>query len=170
MKRDRRPIQHIYVDTFYFQSFLLAKTELEISAKDEFNSVWSKSGKHNGFKLVIPFVVIGEAINNLKKKNAYQREEVLINLGLAKIMTDDHIDFKPATHDVLDLAKRIREKDDRIDPTDLMIVAQSLCDPESLLLLTNDEKIITSSGITEVNTECCDQGWRKKLKIKDTFS
>jgi len=163
-------LQHIYVDTFYLQSYLLAKTDEEIYAKEQFNSAWSKAIRHDEIFLVIPFIVIGEAINNLKRRNLYSRDEVNINHSFANIMTNKHIDLKPAEFEVVDLVKRIRDNDDRLDSTDLMIVAQALCDPKSFLLLTNDPKLIDSSGINEVNRECSEEGWRNKLKIKDRYS
>jgi len=159
----------IYVDSYYFQSYLLAKNDEEIYARDQFNSAWSKSTKHPEYSLIIPFIVVGEAINNLKKSNPDRRDEENIKSSLMGIMKNKYVDIQPAGFEVIEFAKRIHDKDDRIDTTDLMIIAQSFCDQNSFLLLTNDTKILESNGISEINAECCDDGWREKLKIKERF-
>jgi len=59
--------QHIYVDTQYVYAYVSgSKGEDELYAKGEFIRVISN--KNPNIRTKIPFVVLGETINNIKRK------------------------------------------------------------------------------------------------------
>ncbi len=74
-------IQNLYIDTCFFQGYLWGKPDEKENAKGIFNRIKSNVRRNPDFNVKIPFIVVGELINNLIRKNVEQRvrEEIMYN-------------------------------------------------------------------------------------------
>ena len=72
-------IQNVYIDTCFFQSYLWKERDEKESAKDVLSQIKSSVNKNSDINVKIPFIVVGELINNLIRENVEQgnREEPL---------------------------------------------------------------------------------------------
>lgn len=159
--------QHIYIDTFYLQSFLNGNNDLERHAKKEFRKAKQLTEKSGEIFLKIPFIAVAEMINNLniKVNEKRQKERIVSNL-IDLLDQNEKIDLVPAKCESFKKAVEIKNQDNRLDDTDILIIAQALCDPYSSHLLINDSNILESRVIDEVNTNMHRDGNRnRKLRI-----
>jgi hypothetical protein len=62
---------------------------------------------------------------------------------------EEFIGLMPINREAIDISLKIVEYENRIDPTDSLLVAQAAADPHSEYLLTFDDKILQSEGIRD---------------------
>ena len=63
---------------------------------------------------------------------------------------------------------KLQKMDCQLDPTDALIIAQILADPDSKFFFTHDQKILYNTAITTYEARLRDLGERSTvLKIKD---
>ncbi len=159
--------QHIYIDTFYLQAFLNGQSDLERYAKEEFRNAKQLTERNREIFLKIPFIVVAEMINNLniKVNEKRQKERIVSNL-IDLLDQNEKIDLVPAKCESFKKAVEIKNQDNRLDDTDILITAQALCDPYSSHLLINDSNILEYRVIDEVNKNMHRDGDRnRKLRI-----
>ncbi|MEA1994024.1 MAG: hypothetical protein U9N35_06505 [Euryarchaeota archaeon] len=165
-------LQNIYIDTFYIEAYLIGnkigQSDTQKEAKDLFQKI-SKTITNPNIKVVIPFIVLGELINNINREISGDVNKNKIFFKFWKLINRlIKADFSPPRGNFIPIAKRVMEKDDKIEPADLHIVAQALEDPNSSFLLTTDSKIIESYGIKSLEKEMRDSNERKqKLQRKE---
>lgn len=74
----------------------------------------------------------------------------------------------PANKDTFAIMEAIRKKDERLDGTDIMILAHVLGDPDAKFFLTPDRKMVSNRAIEEYEKELrCNRRRKEKLKITD---
>lgn len=166
-------IQDIYVDTCYFEGYLWGQDDERENASSLFGKLASTVKKHPNIKIKIPFIVVGELINNLVRDgfNTSQRGDILHNF-FEKVF-DLQADIIPPPSDCYHHAKYFIKYDSRLienSPTDCFIALCALCDPDSAHLLTNDRGVLESSSLRKIETEMRENGERKReLKFSQEF-
>jgi uncharacterized protein YejL (UPF0352 family) len=75
-------IQNVYIDTCFFQGYLWGKKDEEENASDMFSKIETSVRQNPNINVKIPFIVVGELINNLIRENVEQgnREEIMYKL------------------------------------------------------------------------------------------
>jgi predicted nucleic acid-binding protein len=81
-------------------------------------------------------------------------------------MKDENVDFIPNKNESLKLAVELKDRDNNLDVTDLLIVSQALIDKYSTILLTNDGRLIDSPEIDRMKKR---EDRLRKLKISDSL-
>jgi len=173
-KKGKEPShQCVYLDTDHIQDFLWGKPD-EIRAANQIFQKLRNSIKNPDIKVRIPFVVVGELINNLvrdKKDNLISKDDM--DSILHKFLTlqnELNADLTPPGKCVYFAACELIKKDDRVAGSDALIVCQALCDPYSSHLLTTDTDILYSTAIQELEKDMRKQGKRKlTLRIASEF-
>ena len=162
---EERNNQHIYVDTSHLQAYLWGDRD-EVVYKDAFKKAIHMSEQNPEIFIKIPFVVVGEMINNLKRKDKREVKEDAISNFLDLLGHYERVDIIPANFNSFRMAVKIKNESNRLDDTDILITSQALCDPYSSHLLTNDSELIESIMIDKINTKMKNNGDRfRKLKI-----
>lgn len=171
-KKKENNLQNIYIDTFYIEAYVIGdkigQRDTQKEATDLFQKI-SKTITNPNIKVVIPFIVLGELINNINREISDDMNKTQVFFKFWELINKlIKADFSPPRCNCIPIAKRVMVKDDQIEPTDLHIVAQALEDPYSSFLLTTDSKIIESYGIKNLEKEMRDNNERKqKLQRKE---
>ena len=91
---------------------------------------------------------------------------------LASIMESHGIKSRclvpPINASVFSIMNKLRQVDEMLDPTDIMIVSHALADRDSKFFLTTDSKLLGNYKIAELERGLHEDGEREtKLKIQD---
>jgi predicted nucleic acid-binding protein len=164
-------IQNVYIDTCFFQGYLWGKTDEKKNAKDIFYRIKSYVGPD--FNVKIPFIVIGELINNLIRKNFKQEDREEIMYEFFELQKDLKADIIPPNKCCYDIAKSLTAQDSYFAenaPTDAFIVSYALCDPDSSHLLTTDSRLLESESLKKIEKGMrTDNKRNRQLKITEEF-
>jgi predicted nucleic acid-binding protein len=98
-------IQNIYIDTHFFQSYLWKKGDEKENAKDILFQI--KSNRNPDIKVKIPFIVVGELINNLKREIPGQDRKAEIMREFFELLDDLKADIIPPNKCSYDKAKSL---------------------------------------------------------------
>ena len=98
-------IQNIYIDTHFFQSYLWKKGDEKENAKDILFQI--KSNRNPDIKVKIPFIVVGELINNLKREIPDQDRKAEIMRVFFELLDDLKADIIPPNKCSYDKAKSL---------------------------------------------------------------
>jgi len=159
--------QHIYIDTVYLIHYLMGNGDEVSRARKQVKRAKQMVERNSDIHVKIPFVATGEFINEICYNNMAQTEKSAIIAKFFDLFRDTNIDFIPAKAGAFRLAAQIKDRDNRLDDTDILIVAQALCDIHSTCLLTNDPKLIGSRTIEQAGEEI--EGRMRDLKISETI-
>jgi hypothetical protein len=166
-------LQDIYVDTCYFEGYLWGRKDERENAKSLFAKLASTVRRHPEIKIKVPFIVVGELINNLVRDgfDALRREDISHNF-FEKVFELD-ADIIPPPSDCYYRAKYFIKHDPRLiknSPTDCFIALCALCDPDSAHLLTDDKSMLESSSLKKIEKEMRENGERnRELKFSQEF-
>jgi hypothetical protein len=169
--------KRIYLDTSYLIPII--KKRVTDKSNDE-SSIVERSmyrAKDN-YKIIIPQIVVGELFAKIPElmKNltdeAHQLKVAKVVSSLIGVFEDytgeEFIGLIPINREAIDMSLKIIEYEDRIDFTDILLVAQAAVDPQSEYLLTFEGKILESTGIRTFINKLVDDGVRSlELKIQD---
>jgi hypothetical protein len=158
--------QHIYIDTSYIQSYLMPIGDEERYRKEQVRRAVEKTKKNKEIFIKFPLIVAGELINNLSKERMDLEDKQEVIGKFFKVL-NNKIDLIPARTNSLKLAADIKNKDHLLGDTDLLIVAQAICDINSTHLLIKDKDIIESREIDEAERNIEER--QRKLKISDSI-
>lgn len=164
---------HVYIDTQYLHAYLFPtksnkRSDVEYIAKTQVTEVLYNN--NSLLFLKIPFIVVGEFINNIHKRSLSENDKADITRQFLNLMGEPKVDFVPPTMECFQLSKDLNDGDRNLQGTDTLIVAHALCDPLSSHLLTKDGPIITSTLIQDIIKKDIDDGIRKQhLKITPEF-
>ncbi len=79
-------------------------------------------------------------------------------------------DIQPPSQQALEIIPECFRVDDRLGPTDAVILAQALCDMNSVYLFTFDGVLTNSLSLLELEKELRSNGKRRrKLRIRHSF-
>jgi predicted nucleic acid-binding protein len=113
--------QIVYIDTSILISPIFDKKDKRKSANNILNKLAYNS---KNYEISIPHIVVGEAINAILLKSEQDFNNNLqwfINM-LHKL----NAELKPLEDRIADIALKLREKDNRIDFCDLIIIAHAI--------------------------------------------
>jgi predicted nucleic acid-binding protein len=158
--------QHIYIDTYYIQSYLLGHGDAEDYAKDQVRLARDRARKNGDIFIKIPFLVAVELMNNVCRNGFNDTDKERFTSGFIDFMKDENVDFIPNKNESLKLAVELKDRDNNLDVTDLLIVSQALIDKYSTILLTNDGRLIDSPEIDRMKKR---EDRLRKLKISDSL-
>ena len=167
-------IQNIYIDTYYFQGYLWGKKDEKENTNDIFSKIESNVRRNPDFNVKIPFIVVGELINNLvREKNFEQEERSEIMYKFFELQKDLKADIIPPNKCCHEIAKLLINQDQYLiehAPTDTFIVSSALCDPDSSHLLTEDTLVLMSNSLRQIEKEMREEGKRnRELKRTGEF-
>jgi len=80
--------------------------------------------------------------------------------SLEKLLNKEFSGLLPIKYKGIDILQRIKEYENRLEPTDIVIIAQAASDPCSDALLTLDRKITESKGLRKFIKELMNDGER----------
>lgn len=119
-------ISHAYIDTYY-----ILEVVFEGEEKSHAKNLLYKLGHSGSFKILIPQIVLGEAVSKIFAK--YDRKDVLDKalIRLAKIIRDVKINVNtclvpPVSHGVFKIMQDLANRDGQLGRTDIMIVSHAL--------------------------------------------
>jgi len=146
-------IQNIYIDTYYFQGYLWdEKKDRRDDAIAQISKIKYDVRRH-GINVKIPFIIVGELMNNLVKTGfeRTKREEIMSDfLGLKDKLKADII---PPNKHFYAKAKLLCSCDPYLiehAPTDCFIALCALCDPYSTYLVIHDTLIVESRSLRDI--------------------
>lgn len=160
-------IQSVYLDSQFLYAYVSGSTkDNEKTIADEVRAVIHN--RNTGIQIVIPFVVIGEAVNKIKMKlNPDCQEKAFQNLSL--ILDENRVDTKPPIIAVFSMALELMNKDRELKGTDALIRSQALCDKTATHLLSGDTVLLNSQVINQKCKEWRTEEGYRNLIIRDSF-
>ena len=166
--------QTIYLDTSYFQGYLWGTTDEKENANTILNKLESTIRRHSSaIKVKIPFIIIGELINNLVRDIFSTADKESIMHKFFEKISDIRADIIPQPSNCCYIITYLSKEDVRLienSPTDCLIASCAICDPYSTFLLTNDKDILEATSLREIETHLYEREYRKnRLKITDVF-
>ena len=159
--------QNIHIDTYYLEAFLMSRNEGEKEAKKEVQTALRRARTNGDIFIKFSFLVIAELINNLnnKVKDGKNRKEML--KGLFDLLKNSKIDVEPPKGDSLNIAASIKNSENDLNITDVLIVAHALCDHQSSILLMNDSDVLASKVINKMKNM---DGRSRPLQIRESIN
>ena len=174
MGNDESRKERVYLDTSYLYKLIEKRvTQKGDEVSQDVQDSIAQAKKY--YQIVIPQIVVGEFFAKFSKLIENQQNPIdSLNkfLGtLEEILGSNFNGLLPITRDAIIVLKDIMEYyDDRIDPTDMVIIAQAATDQFSKILLTLDTKILLSKGLRDFVEELQKNGKRTTpLEFKDTL-
>ena len=158
-------VSKAYLDTYY-----LLEVVMEGKAKADVKRLLSRISNPS-FKIFIPQIVLGEALAKLFSK--YDMQDLPSRLEkIARIILESNMDVEaclvPPKGDIFTIMKTIKERDQRLDNTDVLILSHALADADSKFFFTRDKEMLDNKVISEYEKELRDESLRNtKLKILD---
>ena len=158
-------VSRLYLDSYY----LLGVVFKEQDRADAERILYTASTR--SFEILIPQVVLGEAVSKILERMRDDHAQCMMD-GLVGAIEKYKIDVKrclvPASRDAFAIMEAVRRKDERLDGTDIMILAHALSDPDAKFFLTPDRKMANSRAIKEYEKELrLDKRRNEELKITD---
>lgn len=173
MKKMQTNIQNVYIDTCFFQSYLWKERDEKESAKDVLSQIKSSVNKNSDINVKIPFIVVGELINNLIREIPSQERRADIMYAFFEELEDLKADTIPPNKCCYAKAKSLIVQDDYFAEhalTDTFIVSCALCDPDSSHLLTTDSRLLESVLLKKIEKNMqADNERNRQLKITEEF-
>jgi len=166
-------IQNIYIDTCFFQGYLWGKEDEKENAKDILSKIKSNVKRNPDINVKIPFIVIGEMINNLIRENFELSNRAEIMYKFFVLLRDLKADIIPPNKCCYDIAKSLTAQDSYFAenaPTDAFMASCALCDPDSSHLLTADSRLLESELLKSIERDMRTANKRnRQLKITEEF-
>ena len=168
-------IQNIYIDTCFFQGYLWGKEDEKENANVILSKIKSNVRRNPEINVKIPFIVVGELINNLIRENfeLRDRDEDEIMYKFFVLLKDLKADIIPPNKCCYDIAKSLTAQDFYFAenaPTDAFMASCVLCDPDSSHLLTVDSRLLESELLKSIEKEMRTANKRnRQLKITEEF-
>ncbi len=168
-------IQNIYIDTCFFQGYLWGKEDEKENANVILSKIKSNVRRNPEINVRIPFIVVGELINNLIRENFELRDsdEDEIMYKFFVLLRNLEADIIPPNKCCYGIAKSLTAQDSYFAenaPTDAFMASCALCDPDSSHLLTVDSRLLESELLKSIEKEMRTANKRnRQLKITEEF-
>ena len=160
-------VSRAYLDSKY----LLALIRKEDGAREVENMLYKL--RDNAFDVFVPFIVLGEICGVVFRKSESDQDKRDEMVKLVNIMADNGIkweNMKPTKSDAFDIMVTLSNKDELLNPTDVMILSHVLSDPDSKFFFTTDSNMLENAVITDVEKDLRnDERRHTALKISDGF-
>ena len=135
------------VSRAYFDSYYLPEVVFEGKYKDEVERLLYATSR-GGFKAFVPQTVLGETVSKILERG--EHAPIMMD-KLARTIKKHGIDARrslpPAPKRAFAIMGELRKRDEHLDGTDIMILAQVLVDPDSKLFFTKDERMLYNAEI-----------------------
>ncbi len=119
-----------------------------------------------GFEVLVPQTVLGETVSKILARDGHEGMLDKLDRTLQKYGIDARRSLPPAPKGAFAIMEDLRKRDERLDATDTMILAQMMADPYSKFLFTKDTKMLYSKVIKEHEQKLRSRGLRnEKLQI-----
>ena len=156
------------VSRVYFDSHYLLEVVFEGKHKDEVERLLYATSR-GGFEVFVPQTVLGETVSKILTRG---KDAPRLLDRLARTLEKHGIDARrclpPAPKRAFAIMEELRKRDERLDATDTMILAQVMADPDSKFFFTLDVKMTRSQAVATHEKELRRDGLRnEKLKITD---
>jgi len=120
------------------------------------------------FEAFVPQTVLGETASKILAREGHQDMLDKLDRTLQKYGIDARRSLPPAPKGAFAIMEELRKIDERLDGTDIMILAQVLADPDSKFFFTKDEKMLYNAAIQKYEQRLRSENLRReKLKITD---
>ncbi|GEM_PF-2034317 len=164
-------LQHIYIDTCYFHAYLWGKHEEKTFSKKIMKKIENSIKKNSNIKVIIPFTIVGELLNNMYQDSFDTKKIEDYFYKFLNLIEKLRADLRPSkSNEFFNIATKIREKDNRIGNTDILILSHALCDPNSKYALFIDQDVLHSTVIRDMEEKMRQEGKRRqKLEITSEF-
>jgi len=166
-------MQAIYVDTCYFQGYLWGRRDDKENAEFILSKLESTVSRHPTITVKVPFIVVGELVNNLVRDGLDESKRNEITVKFFEKLQKLKADIIPPKPTCYNWAKILVTRDPRLvenAPTDCFIALCALCDPDSAYLLTNDAVVLESSSLKDIEKEMHENGERnREMKFSQEF-
>ncbi len=165
--------KRVYLDTSYLYEIVkkrFTQKSDDVSRVVE-QSIYNARGK---YQIVIPQIAVGEVFAKLPKLIENQREPInalsKLWMSIEELLGEDFNGLLPITYEGLAILKDIKDYDYRIEPTDIVIIAQAASDPQSEYLLTLDRYILSSKWLRNFVDELSEKRKREiSLKFQQSL-
>ena len=150
-----------------FDSHYVLEVVFEGKYKDDAERLLYATSR-GAFEVFVPQTVLGEIVSKILARDG--REGMLDKLDrtLQKYGIDARRSLAPAPKGAFAIMEELRKIDERLDGTDIMILAQVLADPDSKFFFTKDEKMLYNAAIQKYEQRLRSENLRReKLKITD---
>ena len=156
-------ISRVYIDTYY-----LLEIVLKGDNKHDADSILYKASK-GSFEIVVPQIVLGEAVSKILKRGKDARHLMDRLVGtIEKYGIDVDRCLVPVAKSAFEIMEEMRRRDQRLDGTDIAILAHALADPDAKFFLTIDTDMTANPAIERYEMELRNDGRRNvKLNITD---
>ena len=155
------------VSRVHFDSYYLLEVVFEGEYKEDAERLLYATSR-GGFEVFVPQTVLGETVSKILARDGHEGMLDRLDRTLQKYGIDARRSLPPAPKRAFAIMEELRKRDERLDATDTMILAQVLADPDSEFFFTLDEKISDNRAIEEYEKELRRDGLRnEKLKITD---
>lgn len=157
-------IPRAYIDSYYL-------LEVVFGGKNRYDAerILYKASK-GSFDVFVLQVVLGEVVSKILvgKKPARHAVCALVDT-IEKYNIDVRKRLVPVDKGAFAIMRELRDKDQRLEGTDIMILAHVLHDPDSKFFLTTDRKMINNQMIADYEEEMRRSKRRNtELKITDS--
>lgn len=156
-------ISRVYPDTYY-----LLEIVLKGHRKQDAEKILYKASK-GSFEIVVPQIVLGEAVSKILKrgKDARRLMDRLVDT-IEKYEIDAGACLAPVSKSAFEIMEEVRRRDQRLDGTDIAILAHALADPDAKVFLTIDTNMTANPAIDGYEVDLRNDGRRNvKLNVTD---
>ena len=156
-------ISRVHLDTYY-----LLEIVFKGDKKQDAEKILYKASK-GSFEIVVPQIVLGEAVSKILKrgKDARRLMDRLIDT-IEKYEIDAGACLVPVSKSAFGIMEELRRRDQRLDGTDIAILAHALADPDAKVFLTIDTNMTANPAIDGYEVELRNDGRRNiELDITD---
>ena len=154
---------HAYLDTDLIQGYLWGKPDEKKATRRTLLRL-----KSSRLLVKVPFVVVGELINNLIRADLESKDDLLKNFF--SFIKEFGADLVPPSKFGYRICNELFEKDPLLKPVDALIVSQAFSDALSTRLLTTDKVLLNSLAIRDYEEGLRKDGRRRqKLTITEEF-
>ncbi len=156
-------VSRVYLDTYY-----LLEIVLKGHKKHDAEKILYKASK-GSFEIVVPQIVLGEAVSKILKRGRDARPLMDRLVGtIEKYGIDVDRCLVPVAKSAFEIMEEVRGRDQRLDGTDIAILAHALADPDAKVFLTIDCDMTDNPAIGEYERKLRSEGRRNvKLNITD---
>ena len=155
-------VSRAYIDSYYLLAVVFGRPNK--AAAERLLYALSRGG----FEILVPQTVLGETVSKILARDGHEGMLDRLDRTLQKYGIDASRSLPPATKRAFAIMEELRKRDERLDATDAMILAQVMADPDSKFLFTLDVKMTRSQAVATHEKELRRDGLRnEKLKITD---
>lgn len=146
-KPRRKNEQHIYIDSVILYGYLDKEDEIHTECTSILHKIKNSMRHNSQIRLYVPLLVLAEVISRAIEEEPAKRRQLLEKLA------NFHEEFKIEKiwidRNCIKLTNNILNIDNRIEPSDALILGIALNDPHATKLITFDTKMLKSTKLKD---------------------